>query len=294
MENDVLELNRIPFAQNVVYGGHWSGLLAKAGAFLRKDIAIAASYKLQFVFQFSQVFFSIAVIYFIGKMLHASGNSPLLARYGADYFSFAIVGLAINSYMKAGIVNVTNDIRQTMNQGVLEAIFATPTSYGILLLYSALWPFVFTTIRVVFYILCGMVIFGLKFPHANWLGAILVLSLSVPIFLMLGVMSSSILVLVKRGDPVNWFFSSISGILAGTMFPITVLPSWLQRIALCLPLTHALEAMRRCLLTGSSVYQVRANLFSLVCFVLILLPITMIVSRQCMRKAKKLGTFTTY
>ena len=268
--------------------------LTKAAGFIRKDMAIALSYKFQFVFQFSRVFFAVAVIYFIGKMLGDSGNSPLLRQYGGDYFSFALVGLAMGSYLKAGLVTVTNDIRQTMNQGVLEAMCATSTEYNWLLLYMALWPFLFETIRITFYFLVGMVIFGMRLHQANWLGAAATAALTVPIFLMLGMTSCSILVLIKRGDPINWIFSSVSSLLAGTMFPIDVLPNWLGAIALCLPLTHSLEAARKCLLAGATVRQVCHHLAALVLFMLFLLPVTILVNKTCMKRARKEGAFSTH
>ena len=270
------------------------GKLAKAIVFVKKDMMIAVSYKLQFIFQFSQVFFSVAIIYFIGKMLGNSGKSNLLEAYGADYFSFALVGLAVASYLKTGLVTITNDIRQIMNQGVLEAMCACPIGYKWLLLCSALWPFIFETFRITFYFFIAMFIFGLRFHEANWLGAVVTMVVTIPIFLMLGITSCSILILVKRGDPVNWIFSSASSLLAGTMFPIAVLPNWLRAIALCLPLTHSLEAMRKCLLMGASVRQVYHHLLALLLFMGVLFPVTVLINNICMTRAKNKGAFSTH
>jgi ABC-2 type transport system permease protein len=279
----------------------WSGFRrrlsrgpAVAAAFLRKDLMIAVSYRLQFVFQFSQVFFSVTLIYFIGKMVTASGPSGVLAAYGADYFSFALIGLAVNSYLKTGLITVTNDLRQTMNQGVFEALCAGPVEYKRLLSYTALWPFLFETIRVALYFLFGVALFGLRLDNANWAGAAMALLFTIPIFLMLGILSCSILVVVKKGDPINWIFSSISGLLAGTMFPVAVLPKWLQMAALCLPLTHSLEALRRCLLTGSPTWDIRHHILALALFAAVLLPITIVVGNLCMAAAKRSGAFSTH
>ena len=257
-------------------------------------MAIAISYKFQFVFQFSQVFFSVAVIYFIGKMVDQSGKLSLFQSYGADYFSFALVGLAVSSYLKAGLVTITNDIRQTMNQGVLEAMCASPMGYKWLLLCTALWPFIFETIRVTLYFLIGTIIFGMRLHDANWLCAMITLILTIPIFLMLGMTSCSILVLVKRGDPINWIFSNVSTLLAGTMFPIAVLPDWLRVIALCLPLTHSLEAIRKSLLMGASLREVYRHLAALLIFMAVLFPITVFVSDICMKRARRKGAFSTH
>ena len=268
--------------------------VAQTWAFIKKDAGIAVSYRLQFIFQFSQVFFSVAIIYFIGKMIEKTGGSSLLKVYGSDYFSFALVGLAVTGFLRAGLVTITNDIRQIMNQGTLEAMCATPIGYTWLLLCSSLWPFLFESIRVVFYFLVGTVIFGLRLENANWTAAALTMALTIPIFLMLGITSSSILILVKRGDPINWIFSGAASLLAGTMFPIAVMPSWLRAIALCLPLTHSLEAMRRTVLTGASARQVAGNLAALFLFAGILLALTLLINKLCMKRAKASGAFTTH
>lgn len=266
----------------------------KAKAFVCKDLAISSSYKMQFAFQFAQVFFSVTAIHFIGKMVHASGSSPALLEYELGYFAFALVGLAVDSYLQAGVVKATESIRQSMNQGVFEAMAATPTAYGLLLFYTSLWPFVFATARVSLFFLFGVIFFSLRLPNANWFGAIVVLSVTIPVFLMLGIISSSIIVLIKRGDPVNWFFSRISAILAGTMFPVSVLPSWLRAIAQCLPLTHSLEAARRCLLTGATLFDVRWHLLTLAVFSGCLAPVTYFAVRVFMQSAKKRGAFATH
>ena len=272
----------------------WTDNPAKAVAFIKKDMKIAASYRLQFAFQFVQIFFSVTVIYFIGKMLGTSTESSLLKGCNTDYFSFALVGLAINSYLKAGLVAITNDIRQTMNQGTLEAMCATPIGYNWLLLCSSLWQFVFETVRVGFHFLLAIAVFGMRLSDANWPGAILCLILTVPIFMMLGIISCSILIIVKQGDPINWIFSSLSALLAGTMFPVGVLPPWLQTVAMCLPLTHSLEAMRRCLLAGAGIGQVWMNISALLVFIIILIPLTMAITGMCMKAAKRQGAFSTY
>jgi ABC-2 type transport system permease protein len=268
--------------------------LSKATAFIKKDMKISVSYKLQFVFQFIQVFFGIAVIYFIGRMLGQAGRSSVLKGYGGDYFSFALVGLAINSYLRAGLVSITNDIRHIMNQGTLEAMCATPTSYNWLLLCSSLWQFVFESIRVACYFIVAILIFGMKLDNANWPAALLSMALIALVFLMLGIISCSILVVIKKGDPVNWVFSSLGAILAGTMFPVSVLPDWMQKIAFCLPLTHSLEAARRSLLVGTSVSQISTNLLALAIFIIVLVPMTIAVNRICMKNAKKKGAFSTH
>jgi ABC-2 type transport system permease protein len=266
---------------------------ANASAFIKKDMKISLSYKFQFIFQFAQIFFSVAMIFFIGKMLEDHGSKHLKV-YGGDYFSFALIGLAVNSYLRAGLVTVTNDMRQMMNQGTFEAVCAAPVKYMSLMVYSALWQFLFETVRISAYFALGFFLFGLKLRNPNITGAILVMLLTAVIFLLLGIISCSILIVIKRGDPINWIFSSLGALLAGTMFPVSVLPGWLGRVAMFMPLTHSLEAVRKTLLTSASVYDISNNLTALYAFVIILLPISFYINKVSMTAAKKYGAFVTH
>ena len=266
----------------------------KIQAFIIKDAMISVSYKMQFAFQFLQIFFSITIIYFIGKMVSTTGAVNSLKPYGGDYFSFALVGIAVNSFLRAGLVSITNDIRQIMNQGTLEAMCATPTNYTWLMFCASVWQFIFETFRVACYFAIAILLFGQRFENANWPVAILAMLLTAPIFLMLGINSCSVLVVVKRGDPINWVFSSVGALLAGTMFPVSVLPGWLQAVSRCFPLTHSLDAARKSLLTGASFAQVKSSLFILLIFTIILIPITIAVNHICMNYAKKRGAFSTH
>ena len=270
-----------------------ASILNTAGAFIRKDMKIALSYRMQFVFQFAQIFFSVSVVYFIGKML-ADKSGDAIASYDSGYFAFALVGIAINNYLHVGLVTITNEIRQTMNQGTLEAMCAAPLSYAEFIVCSSLWQFVFETFRVVLYFLFAMVIFGLRLNNINWLSTFLCMSVTIPVFLLLGTMSCSILIVIKRGDPVNWFFSSAGALLAGTMFPVSVLPDWLQAVSVFLPLTHALNAARKAILTGAAPRDIASSLLVLGVWFLLLVPAALFINRECMTVAKRQGAFSTF
>jgi ABC-2 type transport system permease protein len=111
---------------------------------------------------------------------------------------------------------------------------------------------------------------------------------------MLGAISCSVLVVVKRGDPINWIFSSVGALLAGTMFPVSVMPGWLRMVSSYFPLTHSLEAMRRLLLTGCGIADVSDRIGALAVFVILLVPVTILINGMCISYAQKKGAFSTY
>ena len=82
--------------------------------------------------------------------------------------------------------------------------------------------------------------------------------------------------------------------LGGVYYPITVLPEWLQRFSYVLPITYSLEGMRLALLRGYSWRQLSPNIYALIVFSVIMLPISVLVFRYAIRKAKMDGSLAQY
>jgi ABC-type polysaccharide/polyol phosphate export permease len=59
----------------------------------------------------------------------------------------------------------------------------------------------------------------------------------------IGFVSAAFILVFKKGDPLNWGFSVLSWLLGGVYYPITVLPEWLQHLALSHP---SATAWKRC------------------------------------------------
>jgi len=99
---------------------------------------------------------------------------------------------------------------------------------------------------------------------------------------------------LKKGDPVGWLFTGVSGRLGGLYYPISVLPDWLQTLSYLLPVTYALEGMRLAVLKGYSLTELMPNVLALLVFSIIMLPFSMLAFKFAVRKAKKDGTLTQY
>ncbi len=264
----------------------------KAYAFLARDARIETSYKFQFLWSLATVLFTIATVYFVAKLVPAHGAA--LGRYRGDYFSFALVGIVMARYLEAALTGITTAIRQAMNQGTMEIMFASPTRAMTILSLSSVWPFLFETIRVAFCLVVAEACFGFRLEHANWAGAALTLALTVPAFLSLGVMSASLLILLKRGDPLNWFAVGAASLLGGVMFPVELLPTWLGAASYAVPLTHSLNGFRGSLLLGKPAAELWGSCGPLLVFSAIMLPTAWLVSSQALRHAKRQGSLGTY
>jgi len=267
--------------------------MSVAGAFIRRDISNDLSYRLSFIMQLGSIFMSVAVFYFLSRLL-GSAVAPELEEYGGDYFSFVLIGLAFTGFLGLSLSNFAESIREGQMMGTLEIMLLSPTRLSAILVSSSLWAYVLTTIRVVVYLIVGVLIFGASVESANVPTAILVMLLSIASFSGIGILSAAIVLIVKRGDPVAWALGSASSLLAGVYYPITVLPDWLMPLSRILPLTYALDAMRLAMLQGYTIYQLRFDILILLGFTIILTPLSFFVFRKALKRAKAEGSLIQY
>ncbi len=219
---------------------------------------------------------------------------PQLDKYGGDYFSFVLVGLAFTGYMGLSMSNFAGSIREAQTMGTLEIMLLSPTRLSSILLSSSLWSYLLTTVNLVVYLLVGALVFGLSLSQANLAAALIVLILSITSFSGIGILSAACVLLIKKGDPVAWLFGGVSSFLAGVYYPISVLPDWLQPLSRFLPLTYALDAMRLAVLKGSSLAELRFNILVLLGFTAVLTPLAFLVFGRALKRAKMEGSLTHY
>ena len=185
-------------------------------------------------------------------------------------------------------------LQEARQNGTLENLLATQTSLSVILAGSSLYPFALMSLRTTIYIGWGAVLFGFPLQGANWLGALLVLGASVLAFSGLGVLSASYLLILKRGNPVNWAILGLSTVVGGMMYPISVLPVWLQYVARLIPVTYSLEGMRAAILGHASTRELLPPIAVLLLFAALLLPISFAIFSWALRRTKITGTLTHF
>jgi ABC-2 type transport system permease protein len=265
----------------------------RALSFVERDFKLQVSYRLSFFLQFFGILFTVASFYFVA-LLFGEAAVPHLQAYGGDYFSFVLVGIAFMRYQGVAMSTFTNTIRSGQMMGTLEAMLVTPTSLATILVSSSLWSFAFTSFHVLVYLLLGVLLFGVDMGNANVLAAVIIQVLTILAFSGIGILSASFTMVFKRGDPINFLFGSVSTLLGGVLYPVTVLPALLQPISYLLPLTYSLRAMRRAILLGDSVQSLVPDILALACFAALLLPLSFVAFRYAVRRAKIEGSLTQY
>jgi ABC-2 type transport system permease protein len=266
-------------------------ILRNLFAFFRRDFAIESSYRVAFVFQAFETLFAVASFYFLSHFVQSPELTKALPS-GNTYFSFALVGVAFLDYMYVALNTFDQTIEEARRNGTLEAMLVTESSVPVILAGSSLFPFVMSSLRTGIYLGWGLLLFRFPTGQANWPGAILVLAVSVLAFAGLGILSASYLLLFMRGNPAKWLLLGLSGVVGGTMYPVSILPLWLRHIARLLPITYSLEGLRAALLGGASLGELWHQIRVLLLFAVVLLPISCVVFSWALRRTKILGTLT--
>jgi ABC-2 type transport system permease protein len=177
--------------------------------------------------------------------------------------------------------------------GTLELMLLSPNRLGLLLFSSSLWGHFQATITLATYIVVAILL-GLRLDHANLPMAAVSFVLAAVSFNALGLISASVVIVIKQGNPFSLVIGTASVLLGGVLYPPSVLPPVLQAIGQLLPLTQALELLRRSLLNGEGIATLWEPFLKLVLLTAIYLPIGLWACGRAVRLARADGSLAQY
>ncbi len=265
----------------------------KPWAFIKKDFQNVASYKLALCLNFFSIFIGILSYFFIDK-LFGQKIVPHLAEFGVNYFAYILLSMAFYGYIGVGMGSFTNQIRNEQLLGTLEATLLTPTKVSTILFSMALWNLILASLDVMVYILLGVFLFKLNFSNVNILSSLVILFLTIISFSGLGILAACFIMIFKRGNPIGGVITGIEGLISGVYFPVSILPGWLQTVAMFFPITYAIRAIELAVWQGYAVSQLYREILALVLFSLLLLPLSLVLFRYSLRKARQDGSLAQF
>ena len=257
-----------------------------------RDMWIATSYRVGFLLTTVSSMANIVGVFYLSQAFGDSLSAPI-ERYGGSYFGFAVVGVAFTSFMAAGLTGIAARIREAQMMGTLELLLLSPNRLGVLLLSSALWNHALALIALILYLIVGVAL-GMDLADANLLSTTLSLLLAIVAFNALGLIAASVVIVIKQGNPVGLLIGMASVLLAGVFYPASVLPAWLQAVGQVLPLTHALELMRRSVLRGEGLETLWGPFMALAGLTAVLLPAGLWACHRAVRIAQTDGSLAQY
>jgi len=267
--------------------------LRKAAAFIKKEFLIKVSYRFAFLLQIFSIVSRLLIFYFIDR-LFGSNIVSQLKPYGVNYFPYVFLGLAFFTYVGTGLGSFANRIRNEQLMGTLEALLATPTKISTMVISIGLWSFIWASISVLVYLICGAFLFGVDLTRTNLLSALVILLLTITSFSGLGLSAASFIMILKRGEPFTWLVNTLFGLFGGVYFPISILPGWIRIISYLLPVTYAVKTMQLAVYRGYPLSALTGEITALLIFSAISLPSGLLLFKGAVKWAKRAGNLAHY
>jgi len=268
-------------------------MLGKAAAFIRRDFLFQWSYKFGFVYQLGSLVSAVVTLFFVGRMIGTT-PPPAVAAYNTDYFTFALIGMAFMDYMWVSMRTFSQQVRMAQFMGTLEAMLVTPTPPFAVILYSAAYTYLWTTLRSVVYMLLGVAVFGASLGQVHLGSMVLFVGLIVLTFSGIGLASAAMTLYLKQSDPLTALVGGVSFLFAGIVYPVQSLPDVLQPVAWALPMTHAVEGLRLALLSGQSPLELWFHAAILLIWGAVAFPLAFLLLRKVLKVLSREGSFGAY
>jgi ABC-2 type transport system permease protein len=259
------------------------------GAFLRRDYRVVRSYRFPFVLDTFFGILQLAVSYFIAQTFLDVGSEDLGGA--PDYFSFAAIGIVMALVVEAAAEGLAEKVRFEQTSGSLEALMAQPVGVVQLCAGLASFPFAFAMVRSVFYLSIAAVWMGLDLGKTDWLGLAVVFLLGATALAGLGIAAAAAVLVFKRGETLSGVLLFAMTLISGSVFPVGVLPEWLQDLGSLLPLRFAFDGVRDALFTGSGW---GGDALALAAFTVVGLPLAVSLFGQALQATRRAGTLGEY
>jgi ABC-type multidrug transport system permease subunit len=258
-------------------------------ALARRDFLIARSYRLPFVADLTWGLVDLALFYFISRVV---GPDPAADLQGApSYFAFAVAGILLSLMIGSATSDIASRIRDEQLTGTLELLCAQPLRAGQLAAGYAAFPIAYAAVRVALYLVVAVLVFDLGTEDTDWVGVVVMLAVSALAFFGLGVLAAAAVLAFKQGEGVVDAAVFAMTFVSGALFPLSVLPDWLEAIGRVMPTSFAFEGLRDALFAGGG-WGVEALV--LLAIAAVGLPLATWVFARALRHAKRRGNLAEY
>jgi ABC-2 type transport system permease protein len=179
-----------------------------------------------------------------GVITHNNFSDPL--------FPYIFMGNAFYNYVFAimnGVSWAVIDDRE--HYKTLKYMYVAPIRIPYYLLGRGVAGFLTASLSVFITILAGVLFLHVTFDPrlANWPLFIITLLVGIVMLAMMGLLLGAISLLIVRHS--GFIAEAVAGVLflfSGAIYPLDVLPKWLQPVGFAIPITYWLELVRRALI----------------------------------------------
>jgi len=266
--------------------------MKKIAVFIKKEFLEMAGYRLFFFSPIFAIVINVITWYYISKLLKVDNIAYNFC--GGNYFAFVLIGIAAYRHAATAVFVSAINIMKEIERGTLEFNLLTPTKPIAVIVYSSLWNNIYGCLQFCFFLLLGSLVTKFSVGIYNLPLIILIIVLSTFCYIGLFVGLSALALIFKNLEPFKNIINVLCITLGGVYFPISILPLWLQPVCRLVPLTNTLEALRKVLIRGASLYDIWPNLGFLLIFICFTLPASVFLFNYAVKKNRIIGNIAFY
>jgi ABC-2 type transport system permease protein len=257
----------------------------------RKDWKVFWRYPLNAVSNIFQPIIWVTPIYFMGKAFSTNGEALGFAAYSGtgDYMSYILLGTVLGNFILTVFWGMGFALKEDMDAGVLESNWLTPVPRILILVGRTLASMLVTTITSGIMLLFAAALFGFH-PTGNVLAAFLT---AIPMLVGLygfGFAFAAIVLVMREANTLVDVGSFLVQGFSGTNYPVKSLPYFLIPIAMMLPLTYGLDAVRGFMLKTQTLLPLNVEVLLLVVSMFVMLWFGAWIFNRIERRVRTLGT----
>ena len=196
-----------------------------------------------------------------------------------NYFEFVAPGIMAMVVMTAVLTGLAASVSRERETGTLDGILISPINRLAIILGKATAQSIRGLAQGAIVMLLAIFIFGVKINGSIPLVTLLLL-LGIFSFVGLGILVSAATAEQETATQLLFMFQFPMLFLSGAFFPIQQMPDIMQKIAHVIPLTYAIEALRKVIILGGGISSVSTELIILAGFGVVTLAIAVPVFRK--------------
>jgi ABC-2 type transport system permease protein len=170
----------------------------------------------------------------------------------SNYFEFMAPGIMAMTIMMAAMTGLAGSVSRERELGTLDGIVSAPISRLSIILGKSFAQVVRGLLQALLTLILAVVLFGVVVHGSYGLLALLLL-LTVFSFIGIGIMVSALASQQETAMTIMMTMTFPMLFLSGALFPVQQMPVAMQWISRGLPLTYAVEALRKCVVLGTGI-----------------------------------------
>jgi ABC-2 type transport system permease protein len=258
-------------------------------AVVKRDILVFRSYRLRFVGTTVSGFASVAMTYYISRLVNVQPFNDHDA-----YFAFAVIGLVTMQVLFATVGALPGRVRQELVAGTFERFVVSPFGATAGVVSMAMFPFLLSVVTAAITIAFAAIVFGMPL---RWETAALAIPLAVAgclAFAPFALLGAGLVVLVKQAQSGLTFVVTGISFIAGFMFPVALLPAWIRWTSEVQPFTPTVQLLRNSLAGTPVDGSVGVALLKIGFAAALLLPLSVWLLGLGIRASQRRGTVMEY